>query len=969
MLQTAEHFRCTDAHTLYRVLREVAGKDDCTLADCSGANIPDADGHPPAVERFQGHFGAQFSNPGPPPPAIKDDDWLRYIPQHGAGELWSRAVSWKEVYLTLFPPHMTVQPDLDCAGGGTGCALCKKYLQQLRDWNGDYVDLDGKMPCHTPHLNTSVSGGPDGIRPEFLSWARPRDMRHLVKYRKAVAREIACWCESVRRQGKMPKAATLNRTVPIAKSAKPGSTLDPSDPASYRPITMGDVLPKVLGLVIAKRLMHWAVATEALSPEQIGFMEGKGCEDHVFTLLETIKYQWRRGSAAYALFVDLAKAYDSVHPTALWVVLERMGVPRSLVGLLRDWSSKRQTVISVNGADSEAVPMLLGLGQGDVLSPLLFNLFTDSMTRYVKATAGYRGLDAFGVNVQELKYADDSVFFGDSPEQLQLVADAIQSWCEAWGLTVSTGAGKTEAMEFPTPLRANRRGGGTETPGAGLPALRLGGTGHLIKWTQAYRYLGLHLTSDLDLAHMAKKALLAMQGAWNRYFVATSFVRKSTPALALEVFRTVVTAGGNYLLGILPLHSGQVNDLDRFVRGAARTILGMRHHTNAQVLAESRLLPARALILRDRTRLWLKYQHSSLASTLAARVFRAAWQELGVDNGTLVGRPRDYRLASWCHLTALYFQELVEQDLPHPRSVMSIAPTAPAASIAARLARRIAVHEWRRLGQPSQAGVLEAAEEWEAEHGRPHPSMTGGIAALNAYYEPPFKHIDGYPKQATPMSCRGPACSGGILSLVNKPIRRDHWEALLSAQLGRLGVIRPPFALGAPTAEQLAGGRGQAACPHATCRAAYCDFFHVAFECSHPSLSEGRQHTTRAAARIASRLLTDKNGPDLHADVTDFSETTGAWESRAGCFMLHRLLTATTWSHKDIARGYNAECRLGLPTAALWLGLPYTIAQHMDSSVTKMHLLRPLANQWVTLAADACASIARQWRVTLATST
>ena len=271
---------------------------------------------------------------------------------------------------------------------------------------------------------------------------------------------------------------------------------------------MGDVLPKILGLVIAKRLMHWAVATGVLSPEQIGFMERKACEDHVFTLLETIKRQWATNRPAYALFVDLAKAYDSVNPTALWAVLEHIGVPAALIRLLRNWSSKRRTVIRVNGTDSEPVQMLLGLGQGDVLSPLLFNLFTESMTRYVKATADYQGLNAFGVNVGELKYADDSAFLGDSPEQLQLAANAVQRWCEAWGLTVSTGAAKTEAMCFPAP--------GTHPP-ANLAPLTLSENGATVSWTDHYRYLGLHITPMLDMSQMAEKALTKMKSAWNQF--------------------------------------------------------------------------------------------------------------------------------------------------------------------------------------------------------------------------------------------------------------------------------------------------------------------------------------------------------------------------------------------------------------------------------------------------------------------
>jgi hypothetical protein len=102
---------------------------------------------------------------------------------------------------------------------------------------------------------------------------------------------------------------------------------------SQVPITCGNVLAKVLGLVIARRLMHWALAQPQplISHSQVGFMQHKGAEEHVFSLIELAKSRWRADLPMYALFVDLKKAYDMVHPAALWAVLRRMGVPEVIL--------------------------------------------------------------------------------------------------------------------------------------------------------------------------------------------------------------------------------------------------------------------------------------------------------------------------------------------------------------------------------------------------------------------------------------------------------------------------------------------------------------------------------------------------------------------------------------------------------------------------------------------------------------
>lgn len=103
-----------------------------------------------------------------------------------------------------------------------------------------------------------------------------------------------------------------------------------------RPLTCGNIVAKVLGLVCARRLSHLVVARGILSPSQTGFSPLKGCEDHVFSLLELIKSNWRVGRPLHALFVDLKSAYDMVNPQALWAVFGHMGVPDNFIQVLHD---------------------------------------------------------------------------------------------------------------------------------------------------------------------------------------------------------------------------------------------------------------------------------------------------------------------------------------------------------------------------------------------------------------------------------------------------------------------------------------------------------------------------------------------------------------------------------------------------------------------------------------------------------
>jgi hypothetical protein len=51
--------------------------------------------------------------------------------------------------------------------------------------------------------------------------------------------------------------------------------------------------------------------------------------------------------------------------------------------------------------------MTEGVGQGDVLSPLLFNLVIEPLTKMLLTDLQYAGVTVAGVNLRDKKYADD----------------------------------------------------------------------------------------------------------------------------------------------------------------------------------------------------------------------------------------------------------------------------------------------------------------------------------------------------------------------------------------------------------------------------------------------------------------------------------------------------------------------------------------------------------------------------------
>ncbi len=122
-----------------------------------------------------------------------------------------------------------------------------------------------------------------------------------------------------------------------------------------------------------------------VSEEQGGFRKRRGCIDQIFAIKRLVEEYLGRDKKLYAAFMDLEKAYDQVDREALWSVLYIYGVDAQLLKGIQAFYREANACMRVGGEFSESFAAELGVRQGCVMSPWLFNIFMDGCMREMKS--------------------------------------------------------------------------------------------------------------------------------------------------------------------------------------------------------------------------------------------------------------------------------------------------------------------------------------------------------------------------------------------------------------------------------------------------------------------------------------------------------------------------------------------------------------------------------------------------------
>lgn len=432
--------------------------------------------------------------------------------------------------------------------------------------------------------------GSDGITNQALRNLPDSALQKLVQYINQVWSTScvpAWWKESI--------------MVPIPKPGKPLSEL-----TSYRPISLTSCVAK-----LAERLVHrrisWLLETKHLLPDTMtGFRKHLSATDTILDLVSDSDEAAQRGTRTAAVFFDVKQAFDSVPVQSVLDALSAAGIEGRTKGLIYELLTNRTYRVRLGKAVSSIRKQNVGLPQGSVLSPLLFNLVMAKLPAALPTS-----LPRINVSL----YADDICLWTASKSHatlrrtLQAGIDAVSQYVTGKGLQLST-----EKTTFMLIGSGGRRGR--------FPQLTLNNVP--LKRVRVTKFLGATIDSRMSWVPYTTTIKLRCQATLN-LTRRLAHPASGCPQSTLRIIHSALTVG--QLMFVYPyakLSESSRTALERIhLRGLKNTIGVPLFTKNVATYAESTALPLPLLatkqLLLQVTRLQKTRSGRALLSRLRRR--------------------------------------------------------------------------------------------------------------------------------------------------------------------------------------------------------------------------------------------------------------------------------------------------------------------------------------------------------------
>ena len=217
----------------------------------------------------------------------------------------------------------------------------------------------------------------------------------------------------------------------------------------------------------------------------------------------------------------MKKAFDTVWHEGLFLKLQRAGINGNIYELIRSMYQHPISRVKCKNTLTDSTDIKQGVHHGNVLSPLLFNIFINDISNALSMDDTPIIHDS---NINHLLYADDLVF-STTEEGLQRNIDRVHEYCTNWGLVINTDKSKVMVFSKTGRLVKNK--------------FRFVVGMDELEYVNQYKYLGVIFTSNAKFS-VAEKTL-SMKASRALFSIKQSVFNKTIkPSFILHIFDGLV---------------------------------------------------------------------------------------------------------------------------------------------------------------------------------------------------------------------------------------------------------------------------------------------------------------------------------------------------------------------------------------------------------------------------------------------
>jgi hypothetical protein len=345
--------------------------------------------------------------------------------------------------------------------------------------------------------NKNLSG-PDGI-PGFV----------LKKCAKSLCIPLKILFSYMMENCDIPEQFLTTHTTPMQKIPNP--TLI----QHFRPIAGTSDIFKTFERILEPQIVSLLKINGFLPDEQYGFRRGRSTTKQITIFYETLLKEKSAGKITDVIYIDVEKAFDKMTFKKIRERLFKAGVSGNLLNIIMYYLKNRKFLVKVNGHLSSQTQATSGVGQGCVLSALIFIIFFAEISELINQFK----------EIIHFKFADDlKLLYSYSknefdPAPLQNALNAIQNWFTDNSMSVA--AHKSVHVQF-----------GGDNPNANYCINNVP-----IERKEVTRDLGFYIKNDLSINHHLETIVSSANA--KMYSILKKVITKDSKIL-VQIFNTYI---------------------------------------------------------------------------------------------------------------------------------------------------------------------------------------------------------------------------------------------------------------------------------------------------------------------------------------------------------------------------------------------------------------------------------------------